>query len=73
MKHEAEIDKLLQELVYDKNSEMEYEEFIDIVFKSTGITKQKLSDNIEEGIKNGYSVEEQIKVIKSILKQIYKS
>jgi hypothetical protein len=32
-----------------------------------GITKQKLSDDIEIGIKNGYTVKQQIDLLKRVL------
>ncbi|MFT6880879.1 MAG: putative Ser/Thr protein kinase [Arcticibacterium sp.] len=70
MKHETEIDKLLKELLYDKSwmDDEDYKEVIDLTFKTMGITKQKLSDDIETGIKNGYTVKQQIDLLKQVLK-----
>ena len=69
MKHEIEIDKLLKELLYDKSwmNEEDYKEVIYLTFKTMGITKQKLSDDIEIGIKNGYTVRQQIDLLKQVL------
>ena len=69
MKHETEIDKLLKELLYDESwmDDEDYKEVIDLTFKTMGITKQKLSDDIEIGIKNGYTVEQQIELLKQVL------
>lgn len=69
MKHEIEIDKLLKELLYDESwmDDEDYKEVIDLTFKTMGITKQKLSDDIEIGIKNGYTVKQQIDLLKRVL------
>lgn len=69
MKHETEIDNLLKELLYDESwmDDEDYKEVIDLTFKAMGITKQKLSDDIEIGIKNGYTIEQQIDLLKRIL------
>lgn len=69
MKHETEIDNLLKELLYDESwmDDEDYKEAIDIAFKTMGITKQKLSDDIEIGIKNGYTVKKQIDLLKRVL------
>ena len=69
MKHQTEIDKLLKELIYDGSwmDDEDYEEVIELTFKTMGITKQKLSDDIEIGIKNGHNVEQQIELLKRVL------
>lgn len=69
MKHESEIDNLLKELLYDESwmDDEDYKEVIDLTFKTMGITKQKLSDDIEIGIKNGYTVKQQIDLLKRVL------
>jgi len=69
MKHETEIDKLLKELLYDERwmDDVDYKEVIDLTFKTMGITKQKLSDDIEVGIKNGHTVKQQIDLLKRVL------
>lgn len=69
MKHETKIDNLLKELLYDESwmDDEDYKEVIDLTFKTMGITKQKLSDDIEIGIKNGYTVKQQIDLLKRVL------
>jgi len=69
MKHEIEINKLLKELFYDESwmDDNDYKEVIELTFKTTDITKQKLSDSIEIGIKNGYNVEQQIELLRKYL------
>ena len=69
MKHQTEIDKLLKELIYDGSwmDDEDYKEVIELTFKTMGITKQKLSDDIEIGIKNGHNVEQQIELLKRVL------
>jgi hypothetical protein len=69
MKHETEIDRLLKELLYDESwmDDEDYKEVIDLTFRTMGITKQKLSDDIEIGIKNGYTVKQQIDLLKRVL------
>jgi len=64
-----EINKLLKELFYDESwmDDNDYKEVIELTFKTTDITKQKLSDSIEIGIKNGYNVEQQIELLRKYL------
>ncbi len=68
MKYENEINALLKSLIFEYwMSEEDVTFIIDETLKITGITKQSLSDKIETGVKNGYSVESQIKKIKDNL------
>ncbi len=69
MKHETVIDRLLKELLYDESwmDDEDYKEVVDLTFRTMGITKQKLSNDIEIGIKNGYTVEQQIDLLKRVL------
>jgi len=70
MKHEIEIDNLLKELFYDESwmGEEDYKEVIYLTFETVGVTKQKLSDDIETGIKNGHTVKQQIDLLKRVLR-----
>jgi hypothetical protein len=70
IKHEKEIDSLMRELFYDERfvTEDDYQEIIEETFATMGITKQQMSDEIEVGIGNGYSVGQQIEIIKNVLK-----
>jgi hypothetical protein len=72
MKHKIEIDNLLKELLHDESwmDDEDYKEVIDLTFKTMGITKQKLSDDIEIGVKNGYTVEQQIDLLRQVLNVI---
>ena len=69
MKYETEINEILN-VVIPKESWMTDEEHKDIIeetFNQMGITKQKLSDDIEVGVKNGYTVKQQIDLLKRVL------
>jgi len=69
VKYENEIDALLKDLIYDKSwmDDEDYKEVVEETFKILGITKQKLSDDIEIGVKNGHTVEQQIALLKRVL------
>ena len=70
MKYETEISEILK-MAISKESWMtsdEHKEAIDETFRQTGITKQQISDEIKTGIKNGYTVEQQIDLLKRALK-----
>lgn len=72
MKYETEINEMLN-MAIPKESWMtdnEHDEIINKTFKQMGITKQKLSDNIETGVKNGYTVERQVDVLKQIFEMV---
>lgn len=69
MKYETEINEILN-TVLPKESWMtdeEHKEVIEETFKQMGINKQKLSDDIEVGVKNGYTVKQQIDLLKRVL------
>lgn len=69
MKYENEINEIIN-TVFSKESWMtdkEHQEIIEETFKQMGINKQKLSDDIEIGIKNGYTIEQQIDLLKRVL------
>ena len=69
MKYETEINEIL-DAVIPKESWMTDEEHKDIIeetFNQMGVTKQKLSDDIEVGVKNGYTVKQQIDLLKRVL------
>ena len=69
MKHAFEIDIVLKKLLYDESwmDDGDYEEVLDLTFKAMDITKQKISDNIEVGIKNGYTVKQQLELLELVL------
>jgi hypothetical protein len=69
MKHEKEIDQLLKDIFFEDWMDTEdFDELVNTMFKATKTTKQEWSDKIEQGVKNGYSIETQIKIIKDVLK-----
>ena len=69
VKYENEIDALLRDFLYDESwmDDEDYKEVIETTFETMGITKQKISDDIEIGVKNGYTVEQQIILLKRVL------
>ena len=73
MKHEKEIDELLRSVFYeDWMSEEEYIEVETEILATTKKTKQDLSDDIEVGIENGYTVEQQMKLTKMLMGMLKK-
>ena len=65
MKHEKEINQLLKDLFWDVwMLDWYYENTIDELLNELTITKKQLSDDIETGIENGFSVESQLKLVK---------
>jgi hypothetical protein len=69
MKHEKEIDALLEELFRSEwMSDEDYSGFLNEVFKQTGISKQILSEQIELGIINGFDVETQLEAVREAIK-----
>ena len=69
VKHEKEILAFLRELLYDKDSmsEEEYQYLVEETYRTTGITQQEFSDNLEEGIKNGHTIEQQFDLVRKNL------
>lgn len=69
MKYENEINAIIN-TVLPKESWMtdeEYQEIIEETFKQMKINKHKLSDDIVTGVKNGYTVKQQIDLLKRLL------
>lgn len=70
MKYEKEIDQFLIDIIYeDWMSKDDYDSIIYDMFNEHGITKESLSNDIEAGIKNGFTLETQFNVIKKIIKE----
>lgn len=68
MKHEKEINQLLENLFHIKGmSEACYNEIVVLKLKEAGITKQKISDDIETGVENGYPVRKQMEILEKAL------
>ena len=70
IKHEIEINEIINTVLPKESwmTEEEHKEVIEETFKMMGIDKQKLSNDIEVGVKNGYTVKQQIEILKQILK-----
>ncbi len=67
MKHETEINEMIN-TAFPKQCWMtdeEHQEIIEETFKQMGINKEKLSNDIEIGVKNGHTVKQQINLLKS--------
>ena len=68
MKYEKEIDQFLRDIIFEHcMNEDDYNEVITETFKQLGTNKEKLSSDIEIGIKNGYSIEAQFALVKRVL------
>ncbi len=66
-KYEREIDDLLEDLCRkDWMTDEEYKQIVDGFFKLAGVTKQSLSDDLEVGVKNGYTIEQQTNFLKRV-------
>ena len=69
MKYETEINEILDTVLPKEiwMTDEEHNEVIEETFKHMGINKQKLSDDIEVGVKNGHTVKQQIDLLKRVL------
>ncbi len=69
MEYETEINEIL-DTVLPKESWMtdeEHKEILADTLKQMGINKKKISDDIVVGVKNGYTVKQQIDLLKRVL------
>ena len=69
MKYETEINEIINTALAKESwmTHEEHQEIIEETFKQMGINKQKLSDDIETGVKNGYTVKQQIELLKQVI------
>jgi hypothetical protein len=68
MKHEKEINQILRDLIYeDWMSDDDYNIAMSQIFEDLGIDMEKLNNDLEIGLKNGYSIEDQFKLIRRVL------
>ncbi len=69
MKYEIEINDILNTLLPKESwmTDEEHKEVIEETLNQMGINRQKLSDDIEVGVKNGYTVKQQIDLLKRVL------
>ena len=64
-------EQMLKELFWEDWMEKEdWEEFENTLYKATGLTREKLGADIVEGVKRGYPIEKQIKLLKIVLKGV---
>lgn len=67
MKYEK-INQILRDLIYeDWMSDEDYDIVISEMLDNSGINMEKLNNDLEIGLKNGYSIEDQFKLIRRIL------
>ncbi|NGZ17530.1 hypothetical protein G6Z94_09255 [Vibrio aestuarianus] len=67
LKHQAPIYSVFEIMFESWMNDDEKREFIDLVLQRAGITLSELDESIEEGVKNGYSVEEQLAVVRLLM------
>jgi hypothetical protein len=68
MKYLKEVDRLLKELFReDWMNDGDWIEFLEEVERTSGITRERLSIDIESGVNNGYPFETQIQMLKENL------
>lgn len=71
MKHEKEIDQLLKDLFYHFwMQDWYYDNLIEEIMNELKISKEQLSKDIETGIKNGHSIESQLKIVILMFRRI---
>lgn len=66
MKYEKEIKEALLLIVPEEGKD-DPEQFINFILMVAGLSYEKLSQDIQTGVDNGYSVEYQLNLIKKIL------
>jgi hypothetical protein len=70
MKYEEEANNILNELFRESwMDDDDWDGFINDLFKLTGLSVDKLSEQLEQGVNNGYSVEKQIEILKLLFKK----
>lgn len=64
-----EVEQLLRDLFFeDWMEEEDWQDILNELLKQTGKSLKIMSDEIEIGVKNGYSVQQQLDIIKSVLR-----
>lgn len=69
MKHKETIDKIFEYLYEDWMDDIDKRNFRDSVFEELNVSEEHLSNLIEEGIRNGYSPDQQIELFLKITKR----
>lgn len=70
MKYKKEVEELLKELFHESwMDEDDWVEFLNQTQRIGTISIEGISDALETGVKNGYSIERQIQILKQVLKE----
>jgi len=72
MKYQDEINQLLKDLFHEEwMSEEDFKEFKSMYFQQSGITMQKLSDEMQVGVDNGHTIQEQIELCRKGFNELH--
>lgn len=72
MNYKQEAERLLREIISDESLTDEENDMIyNITLIKSGQTLDHFATDLEIGVKNGYSIEEQKRIISNIIKQKY--
>ena len=67
MKYEIEIDEFLRSIIYESwMDDEDYNTILNETLNQLGISKKIISDDIETGVMNGYSIETQFRLVQII-------
>lgn len=67
MKHEAALNQMF-EMLYERWMSQEDKDFVKSeLLKSMGVTMEQLDEDLETGVKNGFSVEIQLELIQKFI------
>ena len=68
MKYEEEVKEIINIMVPRKPwmDDEDYQKAVELTLKLTNTNLQKISDSIEEGVKNGFPVEVQFSLMKTL-------
>lgn len=67
MKHEASLNQIF-EMLYEPWMSQEDKDYVKSEFlKSMGVTMEQLDEDLETGVKNGFSVEIQLELIRKFI------
>ncbi|MFW1108891.1 hypothetical protein ACEWA7_22985 [Vibrio parahaemolyticus] len=67
LKHEAAIYSVFEMMFESWMNEDDKREFIDLLLQRTGTTLSELDEAIEQGVKKGHSVEEQLTIVRLLV------
>lgn len=70
MEYKKEIDEIFNLLRDDWMNDKDFENYKEVVIEETGMTYEKISEDISVGVKNGYPAELQIQMVQTILEQM---